>query len=148
MLSLNHIIVLNLALVLTHQVDAAFWREWEMFGLLGGIQLFNALNVVIFLVVLSCFVAVIQRRPSGFRCSLAIALLCASVLPIHAAFALSGFSQFHLPFSVFLIVATFLVSIVQVALTVRARQEFGGRMNSTAGGSALSSASNITGSDT
>lgn len=98
MLSLNHIIVLNLALVLTHQVDAAFWREWEMFGLPGGIQLFNAINVGIFLAVLFCFVSVIQRRPSGFRCSLVIALLCASVLPIHAAFALSGFIQFHLPF--------------------------------------------------
>jgi hypothetical protein len=126
MLSLNRVTVLNLALVLTHQVDAAFWREWEMFGLPGGIQLFNALNVVVFLVVLFCFVAVIQRRPSGFRCSLIIALLCASVLPIHAAFALSGFTQFHLPFSVFLIVATFAVSVVQVVLTFRARHEFGG----------------------
>ena len=126
MLSLNRVIVLNLALVLTHQVDVAFWREWEMFGLPGGIQLFNALNVVIFVVVLFCFVAVIQRRPSGFRCSLIIALLCASVLPIHAAFALSGFTQFHLPFSVFLIGATFAVSAVQVALTFRSRHEFGG----------------------
>src|SRR5687767_10445014 len=65
LLSLNRIVVLNLALVSTHQVDAAYWREWEMFELPGGIQLFNALNVVIFLVVLSCFVAVVQRRPSG-----------------------------------------------------------------------------------
>jgi hypothetical protein len=126
MLSLNNVIVLNLSLVLTHQVDAAFWREWEMFGLPGGIQLFNALNVVIFLVVLFCFMAVVQRRQSGFRCSLIIALLCASVLPIHAAFALSGFTQFHLPFSVFLIGATFAASIVQVALTFWARHEFGG----------------------
>jgi hypothetical protein len=126
MLSLNNVIVLNLSLVLTHQVDAAFWREWEMFGLPGGIQLFNALNLVIFLVVLSCFMAVIQRRPSGFHCSLIVALLCASVLPIHAAFALSGFTQFHLPFSVFLICATFAASIVQVALTFRARHEFAG----------------------
>ena len=126
MLSLNNVIVVNLSLVLTHQVDAAFWREWEMFGLPGGIQLFNAINVGIFLAVLSCFVAVIQRRPSGFRCSLVIALLCASVLPIHAAFALSGFTQFHLPFSVFLIVATFAASIFQVVLTFRARHEFGG----------------------
>ena len=126
MLTLNRIIVLNLALVLVHQVDAAFWREWEMFRLPGGIQLFNALNVGIFLVVLSCFVAVIERRLSGFRCSLVIALLCASVLPIHVAFALSGFTQFDLPFSIFLIAATFMVSIVQAVLTYQARGEFSG----------------------
>lgn len=126
MSSLNKIVVLNLALTLTHQVDAAYWREWEMFGLPGGIQLFNALNVLIFLAVLACFVPVIQRKTSGFACSLLIAAVCGCILPIHAAFALAGYTQFDLPFSVLLIVATFVVSIVQVVVTVRARREFGG----------------------
>lgn len=37
---LNTVVILNLALVLTHQVDGAYWHEWEMFqlpGLIGGI---------------------------------------------------------------------------------------------------------------
>jgi hypothetical protein len=118
--------ILNLALALTHQVDAAYWREWEMFGLPGGIQLFNALNVLIVIVLLVWLVAVVRRRKSGFLCSLLMATVCALVFPIHAAFALAGFEQFHLPVSIFLIVATFLVSILQVALTLRARREFGG----------------------
>lgn len=124
--SLDKAIVLNLALTLTHQVDAAYWHEWEMFGLPGGVQLFNAINVLIFVFVLACFVAVVRRKASGFTCSLVIATVCASILPIHAAFALVGYPQFHLPFSVLLIVATFAASIAQVVLTVRARSEFGG----------------------
>jgi hypothetical protein len=91
MKSLDRVVILNLALVLAHQVDAAHWHEWEMFRLPGGIQLFAALNALIFVFLLSSVVPVIQRRRPGFGCSLAIAALCASVLPIHAGFALAGF---------------------------------------------------------
>ena len=122
---LNLVAMLNVALVFTHQVDAAYWREWEMFGLPGGIQLFNVFNLVIFFVVLVCLVTVLGRRTSGFRNSLVIATLSGVVLPIHAAFALAGHEQFHLPFSIALILGTFLASVLQVALTLRARPEFG-----------------------
>jgi Kef-type K+ transport system membrane component KefB len=121
---LDKIVILNLALVFTHQVDAAYWHEWEMFALPGGIQLFNALNVLIFLLLLGWLAPVIQRRASGFRCSLAIAAICGSVLPIHAGFALAGYPQFDLPFSIFLIAATFSVSIAQTVMTLRARHAF------------------------
>src|SRR3546814_11661106 len=60
MLSLNKIIVLNLALTLTHQVDAAYWRAWEMFGLPGGAQLFKALQWSLLLDVLAYFVPTLQ----------------------------------------------------------------------------------------
>ena len=33
---------LNLALLATHQVDAAFWHEWDVFGVPGGIHFFPA----------------------------------------------------------------------------------------------------------
>lgn len=124
MSALNRVIVLNLALAFAHQTDAAYWREWEMFGLPGGIQLFNAVNVALFAAMLACFAQVVARRRSGFHFSLIIAALCASILPIHAGFALAGFGQFDLPVSIFLIVATFVVSIVQVVLTLRARLLF------------------------
>ncbi|HLM52153.1 MAG TPA: DUF6713 family protein [Pseudoxanthomonas sp.] len=125
MKSLDRIVILNLALVLAHQVDAAYWHEWEMFQVPGGIQAFAALNVLIFLFLLSSLVPIVQRRPSGFRCSLLIAAACASVFPIHAGFALAGFPQFHLPFSIFPIAATFLVSLLQAVLTLRMRVDFG-----------------------
>lgn len=124
MLTLNPVVMLNLALVLTHQVDAAYWHEWDMFHLPGGIQLFNAFNLVIFVLVLYCYTQVVQRRRAGFQCSLVIALLSGIVMPIHAAFASMGFEQFNLPFSIFLIAATFIVSVLQIILTHKARDEF------------------------
>jgi hypothetical protein len=123
---LNKVVILNLALVLTHQVDAAYWHEWEMFQLPGGIQLNNFINVLTFIALLYLFVPVIQRKASGITCSLVIAAIAALVLPIHTGFAIAGYQQFHLPFSIFIIVGTFLLSILQVVLTHRARREFGG----------------------
>jgi hypothetical protein len=52
-------------------------------------------------------------------------LISALVLPIHTGFAIAGYQQFHLPFSIFIIVGTFLLSILQVVLTYRTRLEFG-----------------------
>jgi hypothetical protein len=123
---LNKIVILNLALVLTHQVDGAYWHEWEMFQLPGGIQLNNFINLLTFTALLYLFVPVVQRKASGIKCSLIIAVISALVLPTHVGFAIAGYQQFHLPFSIFIIVATFVLSILQIVLTHRARLEFAG----------------------
>jgi hypothetical protein len=122
---LNKIIILNLTLLIGHQIDAAYWHEWDMFALPGGIQLFNILNIAIFLFVLISFVSIIQRKRNGFMLSFVIAGIGMLVFPIHSGFALAGYTQFHLPVSIFIIAALFLVSIAQIIFTLRMRREFG-----------------------
>jgi hypothetical protein len=121
---LNKVVVLNLALVLAHQVDGAYWHEWEMFQLPGGIQLNNFINILTFVALLYLFVPVVQRKAAGMNCSLVIAAVSALVLPTHIGFAIAGYQQFHLPLSIFIIVGTFLLSILQVVLTYQVRLEF------------------------
>jgi len=36
---LDRVAALNLSLVMAHQADAAYWKEWEKFRLPCGIQL-------------------------------------------------------------------------------------------------------------
>jgi hypothetical protein len=121
---LNFVVILNLALVIAHQIDAAYWHEWEMFQLPGGIQLNDFINVLTFIVLLYLFIPVVQRKASGANCSLIISAISALVLPFHVGFARAGYQQFKLPFSIIIIVSTFLLSILQSVLTLRARQEF------------------------
>lgn len=121
---LNKVVILNLTLLITHQVDAAYWHEWEMFSIPGGIQFFDIFNFVIFLGLLGCFSAIVQRKPSGFASSIVIATVSGIVLPIHAAFALAGFSEFNLPVSIAAIVGTFAASVWQILLTFWAKDEF------------------------
>jgi len=123
---LDRVAALNLSLVMAHQADAAYWKEWEMFGLPGGIQLFTLFNVAAFLLLLWLFSAVIARQRTGLQGSFLIAGLSGVVLPIHAAFAFAGYAEFHLPVSIAVIIGTFVVSIWQAILTWRARTEFTG----------------------
>lgn len=123
-MSLNAIITLNLAIIITHQIDAAYWHEWDMFMMPGGVQLFNVLNLLIFLVLLPCYAAAMARRKAGFAGSLIIAGGSSLIFLFHSGFALAGFTQFHLPVSVMLIGASILVSLVQVVLTLRQRDSF------------------------
>ncbi len=50
--------------------------------------------------------------------SLRIASCSGVVLPIHSSFVIAGFEQFDLPVSILLILATFIISIVQIVLTL------------------------------
>lgn len=121
---LNKLLILNLSFLIVHQVDAAYWHEWDMFGLPGGVQLFDLFNLLLFIVLLACFVAAVERRRSGYAASLAIAAVCGVVLPIHAGFALAGYTEFHLPVSIAAIVGCMFSALLLAGATVRARQAF------------------------
>jgi hypothetical protein len=33
--------LLNAALLFTHEIDSAFWKEWDLIGIPGGIKFFS-----------------------------------------------------------------------------------------------------------
>lgn len=121
---LNRLLVLNLALITAHQLDAVWWREWAMFGLPGGVQLFILLNLLLYLALLGALGPIFRREANGYRYSQLIAALCASVLPIHAGYALAGVSGFESAFSISLILLCFLAAALQAWATVRSKAQF------------------------
>jgi hypothetical protein len=96
--------VTMLALIL-HQIDAAYWREWEMFFLPGGVQGFLLFNILALPVVLVGYRSVLL----GTRNAVVLAKICAGLglitVLIHASFGLAGFHQFHLPASIAILIA-------------------------------------------
>jgi len=91
-----------LSLIL-HQVDAAYWREWEMFHVPGGIQGFLIFNLAAIAVVLAGYRHVLLDTRLAPRYAAVCAALGAGTFLIHAGFALAGLEQFHLPLSVAII---------------------------------------------
>ena len=55
----------QIALLATHQVDAAFWHEWDVFGVPGGIPFFLAFHFGAMLVLLASFAAVASGHSSA-----------------------------------------------------------------------------------
>ncbi|WP_219115315.1 DUF6713 family protein [Janthinobacterium sp. UMAB-56] len=89
--------------LILHQIDAAYWKEWEMFDVPGGVQgflVFNGAAIALLLVGYKHVLLASARAP--LYAAVCAALGVATFL-IHAGFALAGQEQFHLPLSVAII---------------------------------------------
>lgn len=117
---LQWLYLLNAALLITHEIDSAFWHEWELFGIPGGIQVFLVLNLAIVIVILYGHQSLALGRASGFILSWALVAggLFASI--IHTIFLLQGSAAFMAPVSLALLAGTFVLSLAQAAALVRA----------------------------
>ncbi len=107
--------LLNATILITHEIDAAYWQEWELFGLPGGIQFFLALNLLIVFLVLYGQQALVRGKPAGTVMSWVLAAGGLFAAGVHSYFIFSGDLAFRQPMSVFLLGAAFFVSLLQGA---------------------------------
>lgn len=77
---------LNLALLATHQVDAAFWHEWDVFGVPGGIHFFLVFNVLAVLALALGLVTIAKQSKGARLASRLSAGLGLITVAIHAVF--------------------------------------------------------------
>lgn len=91
--------------LIVHQIDAAYWHEWEMFHVPGGIQGFLLFNLLAVGLLLHGYRQVVLATPQARR----YALLCGGIgvltALLHAGFAAAGKDQFGLPLSIATIAA-------------------------------------------
>lgn len=118
----------NAAVLLVHQMDAAYWHEWTLFGMPGGLGLYLVLNLPIALAVLAGYGAVLARRPAAgpFSAFLVVSGLFAGAF--HAAHLVRGDAAFRAPVSLLLLAATVMLSLAQGAclLALRRARSAGG----------------------
>jgi hypothetical protein len=113
--------LLNCALLFTHEIDAAYWHEWELFGLPGdGIQGFLVANFVLLVVALYGFKQVVQGTRAGPWFSLVLAGSGVFTFAIHSYWLLTGHPEFRLPASLAVLALILVVSLAQASLAVAA----------------------------
>lgn len=113
---LTKVYLINLALLITHEIDSAFWHEWDLFQLPGGIQLFLLINLVLILIFLIGAESVISKEKSGKIFSYLLAISGILAFFIHLFFILKGNTEFLLPVSVLILLLIFITSVVQLIL--------------------------------
>ena len=113
----------NASILLTHQIDAAYWHEWELFGLPGGAPLFVLSNVpMVFLVVWGAH-ALALGRTAGLVMSWALVVSGLIAFCLHTFFLVRGYAAFDAPVSLGLLGATLIISVAQgLALARRSRE--------------------------
>jgi hypothetical protein len=115
----TNLYLLNLALLITHEIDSAFWKEWNLFGLPGGIQEFLVVNFLLVLVALVGFRNMISGKRSGYYFALLLAGSGMFAIGIHSYFILQGHQEFTLPVSIVTLIILFFVSLSQGVLALK-----------------------------
>ncbi len=105
--------LLNSTVLITHQIDAAYWHEWNLFHLPGGNQLNLILNLPIIALVLLAFLQVATHSPRQRLCHQFLAGLGLLTVAIHSGFFLAGHPEFQQPMSLLLLAATLMLSVAQ-----------------------------------
>ena len=111
----------NSVVLIAHEIDSAYWHEWELFGLPDGIQLFLILHVALLGVVLWGYRSVVlwSRGARMYFYLLACAGIFAAL--IHGGLLAAGTPQFRSPTSVALLIGTLILSIWRIAAVKRCR---------------------------
>jgi len=115
----------NGTVLLTHQIDAAYWHEWDLFGLPGGAPLFMLTNLPIVFLVLYGSRALALGRTSGVLLSWALVAAGLLAVGLHSFFLLRGHEEFGVPVSLGLLAATLLLSLAQAVLLGRSTRSPG-----------------------
>jgi hypothetical protein len=108
----------NSVLLINHEIDSAYWKEWELFKLPGGITGFLLLHLPLLFLILYGLILVSKHSASGLLFSLILCFGGIFAFAIHTYFLRKGRSEFNKPISKCMLVAILLVSAIQLAVTL------------------------------
>ena len=112
------IYLINSVLLINHEIDSAYWKEWKLFRLPGGITGFLLIHFPLLFMVLYGLILVYQQSYIGLLFSLALSFGGIFAFSIHMFFIMKGKDEFKVPMSLFILSATLIVSIIQGIITV------------------------------
>jgi len=108
----------NSVLLINHEIDSAYWKEWELFKLPGGIAVFLLLHFPLLLFILWGLILISRQSPSGNIFSLILSLGGIFAFAIHTYFLRKGRKEFNQSISKCILLAILLVSMIQLAVTL------------------------------
>ncbi len=110
--------LINGVLLINHEIDSAYWKEWELFRLPGGHAGFLILHFPLLFLILYGLLLVFQHSFAGLVFSLIVSFGGIFAFSIHMFFIKRGRNEFKTPVSLFILASTFIVSIIQMAVTL------------------------------
>jgi hypothetical protein len=108
----------NSVLLINHEIDSAYWKEWKLFKLPGGPTGFLLLHFPLLFLILLGLILVYRHSWWGLIFSFALCFGGLFAFTVHTYFLGKGHTEFNKPISKFILVAILLVSLVQLATTL------------------------------
>jgi hypothetical protein len=110
--------LINALTLIIHEIDSAYWKEWELFRLPGGVAGFLLLHFPLLFLVLYGLALVDRGAFAGQIFSLALSLAGIFAFSIHAYFIRRGREEFKTPVSLSILWGTLLLSLAQLGVTL------------------------------
>lgn len=108
------------SLLVVHEIDSAFWREWDLFGLPGGEPGFLLVHLPLLAAVFWGHRQVVAGRRAGAWASLCLAAAGLLAPALHSAFLAAGRPEFRAAASLAVLGATGLASLLLAVAAARA----------------------------
>ena len=105
--------MMNATLLIVHEIDSAFWKEWDLFGLPGGISGFLIIHLPMVFIILWGLLLLARQSRAGILISGVLAAGGIFAFCIHNYFIWAGNPQFKTLVSMSILSATLLVSLIQ-----------------------------------
>jgi len=126
------IYVINLLLLINHEIDSAYWKEWNLFNSLlknkppyltgkeeqKAMNNFLVFNIIAIGLGLYGLVELIEGNFIGKIFSLLTGLVGIAAFMIHMFFIAKGRSEFKVPFSLFVLFTILIASLAQIVVTI------------------------------
>jgi hypothetical protein len=110
--------LVNSVLLINHEIDSAYWKEWKLFRLPGGSTGFLLLHFPLLFLILLGLILVYRHSWWGLIFSFALCFGGLFAFTVHTYFLGKGRAEFNKPISKFILVAILLVSLVQLVATL------------------------------
>lgn len=117
--STERLYLANALVLVAHQIEAAYWHEWDMFYLPGGVQLFVLLNIPILYVVFAGYRAQLLALASATVYTGVLAGCGLFAALFHGMHLAMGDDRFTTPVSYALLATTLVLSLAQVGIVIR-----------------------------
>ncbi len=115
---LTWLYIINATLLITHEIDSAFWKEWELFRLPGGISGFLLIHLPIVLFIMLGLMWVLHQSTAGLIMSLVLAGGGLFAFGIHTYHLQRGRPEFRTIISIAILIGTLITSLAQGALSL------------------------------
>jgi uncharacterized membrane protein len=111
----------NAVILINHEIDSAYWQEWKLINPndKNGINGFILMHFPMLFIILFGLVLVYEHRLSGYIISLVLAAGGLFAFFFHFYHLRKGNPAFNSVLSKALIVSTFILSIIQIILTLK-----------------------------
>ena len=110
--------LLNVVMLTIHEMDSAYWHEWNLFHMPGGVGVFLMLHLPLLIPVVYGLVLVDRDTYAGQVLSLVISLTGIFAFSIHTYLIRRGHQEFTTSISLGILRITLVISLAQLVVTL------------------------------